>query len=283
MKRIEPSRAAWDAWTFGAPLQQSWTYGNTARALGARVEQYVAGPEEDPEAVVQVIRRFGVGYAPVGLHRRRPDAGATRPPGLTLIAEAGGWAVSDAREVAVRELAGDLRAGMAKKWRNRLHFAERSDLCVRRIVGCPRWLSEAEAAQRSARRYKALPLAWLRQVSKHDPGAVVSYAAYVGALAVAGVCVLRHAGRWTYHLGWTGPEGRCRSAHHLLIARAMEDATGAGAVRFDLGLVAPENEGLRRFKLGTGARAVTIPGMTVGWATSARGGRRASAPACPKA
>ena len=279
MERIEPSRAEWDSWTFGAPLQQSWAYGETARALGARAERYVVGRPTDPDAVVQVVRRFGVGYAPVGLHLRHPDVVAGRPPGLTLIAGSGGWVVSDARQVAVRRLDGDLRAGMAKKWRNRLHVAERSDLRIHRIAGCPRWLWDAEAAQRSARRYKALPLAWLRGMTKADTGGVVTYAAFLGALPVAGICVLRHAGRWTYHLGWTDPDGRSRSAHHLLIATAMEDAAKADATLFDLGLVTGQNAGLRRFKLGTGAEAVTVPGMVIGWVSGSLR-PRASVPAC---
>lgn len=280
MERIEPSRAEWDSWTFGAPLQHSWAYGETARILGSRVERYAVGPASDPDAVVQVVRRFGVGYAPVGVQYRHAGADAAHPPGLNLISGLGGRAVSAARQVAVRRLDGDLRAGMAKKWRNRLHAAERSDLRIHRIAGCPRWLSEAEAAQRSARGYKALPLAWLRAMIAADPCGVLTYAAFSGALPVAGICVLRHSGRWTYHLGWTGADGRIRSAHHLLIATVMEDAAKAGAVLFDLGLVTAQNDGLRRFKLGTGAEAVAIPGMTIGWRLSARGGRPASAPAC---
>lgn len=284
MNRIEPTRTQWDAWTFGAPLQQCWSYGEAARALGARVERYAAGGTSEPGAVVQVIRRFGIGYAPVGLHRRRPEAApGARPPGLTLIAEAGGWAVTDARQVAVRALGAELRAAMAKKWRNRLHFAERTELRIRRIGGCPRWLTDAEAAQRSARGYRALPAAWLRAMSDSVPASVVTYAAFVASRPVAGVCILRHPGRCTYHLGWTGPEGRSRSAHHLLITTAMEDAARTGAAAFDLGVVDPANDGLRRFKMGTGAELVTLPRMAISWNLSA--GVRSQAPvrASPRA
>lgn len=284
MKRIEPTRAAWDAWTFGAPLQQCWSYGEAARALGARVERYAAGKTSEPDAIVQVIRRFGIGYAPVGLHRRRPGvAPGARPPGPTLIAEPGGWPVSDARQVALRALGEELRAAMAKKWRNRLHFAERAELRVHRIAGCPRWLSDAEAAQRSARGYQALPAAWLRAMSTCDPASVVTYAAFVASRPVAGVCILRHSGRCTYHLGWTGPEGRSRSAHHLLITMAMEDATRVGATVFDLGLIDPANDGLRRFKLGTGAELVTLPRMAISWGPKAAVRPRASVRARPQA
>ena len=280
MEHIDPSRAVWDALSFGAPLQQSWSYGEVARALGARVERYAVGPASDPEAVIQVIRRFGIGYASVGWHSRTASAApAVRLPGLTLIAGPGGVPVSDGREVAVRTLDGDLRAGMAQKWRNRLNFAERAGLGVRRIVGCPQWLLEEEAEQRAARRYKTLPAAWLRQMERSDPRAVRTYAAYVGPRPVAGVCILRHSGRWTYHLGWTGPEGRKRSAHHLLIARAMEDAMASGAMAFDLGLIDPANQGLRRFKLGTGAAALTVPGMGLRVGLSGKARRRASVPA----
>ena len=78
---------------------------------------------------------------------------------------------------------------------------------------------------------------------------------------VAALLFLCHGAVATYHIGWSGPEGRARAAHHLLLWRAMIDLAARGITRLDLGMVdtvtAP---GLARFKLGSGARCRALGG-----------------------
>lgn len=153
---------------------------------------------------------------------------------------------------AVWDLSGDLRAGLAGKWRNRLAAAERSGARIGPVP--PRRLPElitAEGAQRQVRRYRshpppftlALPPASLRLFQWRHAGAMGAGMAFVVEGATA-----------TYHLGWAGDAARDRNIHTLMLFRAAEALRDEGVRWLDLGAVeTTHTPGLARFKLGTGA------------------------------
>ena len=172
----------------------------------------------------------------------------------------GGW-------VAALDLTGGaaaIRARAHGKWRNRATRAAREGLRLRNEVFAgeeDHWLLSAEAEQRAARAYRALPLALTRAWAQTSPGAARLFALEQGTTAVAGMLFLRHGEAVTYITGWTGEEGRRLSAHHLILLRAAGWFAGRGARRMDLGALDTVNApGLARFKLGSGATASQLAG-----------------------
>ena len=144
-------------------------------------------------------------------------------------------------------------AAMAQKWRNRLNRARRNGLQPTHAP-FPRqpdhWLLHAETAQRRDRGYRALPaafaLAWPQ---------TRLFTAYFQGEPVAAMLFLLHAPGASYHMGWSGPEGRARQAHNLLLAEAAEWLHRKGYTRLDLGTLEPRRApGLAHFKLGSGAQ-----------------------------
>ncbi|KZY32792.1 hypothetical protein A3731_21570, partial [Roseovarius sp. HI0049] len=148
------------------------------------------------------------------------------------------------------------------KWRNRLRKAQVTGLTIRhRPVDVARdaELLAREAAQRKARRYAALPPAFLQHWVAHCPGAARLFTAHAGTETVAFMLFLLHAPVATYHIGWSGDAGRSASAHHLLLWQASGWLTDRGFARLDLGTVDTESApGLARFKIGSGARLRAI-------------------------
>ena len=142
---------------------------------------------------------------------------------------------------------------MAQKWRNRLNHARRSPL---RVTHAPfprqadHWLLSCEAEQRSARGYRTLPPAFAMAWPKTR-----LFTAYADGEPVAAMLFLLHAPGATYHIGWSGMEGRRTSAHNLLLTEAAEWLHRRGYTRIDLGPLEPSRApGLSHFKLGSGAR-----------------------------
>jgi lipid II:glycine glycyltransferase (peptidoglycan interpeptide bridge formation enzyme) len=71
---------------------------------------------------------------------------------------------------------------------------------------------------------------------------------------LAAMLFLRHDPVVTYHLGWTGIQGRKWGLHHRLLMAAANHFAHAGLSRMDLGTVDTEQSaGLARFKIGSGA------------------------------
>ena len=172
----------------------------------------------------------------------------------------GGW-------VAALDLTGGaaaIRARAHGKWRNRAARAAKAGLRLRNEVFAgeeDHWLLSAEAEQRAARAYRALPPALTRAWALSEPGAARLFALENGTKAVAGMLFLQHGAAVTYITGWTGDEGRSLSAHHLILLRAAGWFAGRGAVRMDLGSLDTVNApGLARFKLGSGATASQLAG-----------------------
>jgi lipid II:glycine glycyltransferase (peptidoglycan interpeptide bridge formation enzyme) len=72
---------------------------------------------------------------------------------------------------------------------------------------------------------------------------------------------LIHGTAATYHVGWSGEEGRRLGAHNLLLWEAMSRLAAHGVRRLDLGGVNTQSSaGVARFKLGAGGEVVTLAG-----------------------
>lgn len=257
-----------------AALQNRFAYGAIAAAGGRAVRRCVLSRAGQDLALAQLIGRRGLWllargpvFAPDladGTRRALLRRLARSVRGLLVatpeapLAGVGLVPLITPRHHAIWDIAGPseaLRAGLSGKWRNALVRAERAEITVRRERD-PSWLIAREAAQRQARGYRALPgdfaLAWDRAC----PGAMLALTVRDRAgTGVAGVIFLRHGTGASYHLGWTGPEGRQMQAHNLLLWEAAARLRAAGVERLDLGEVNSEaGAALMRFKLGTGAR-----------------------------
>jgi hypothetical protein len=220
---------------------------------------------------VQLLRR-SFGPLRVGLVSRcdlsRAELGrfaSEAEVGLLLLnpetdAGAHGLALQTPAHVAECDLAGSeaaLRARLRQKWRNRLARAERSQLRVaetRLDARAGHWLFARERAQARARGYANWPEGLTRAFAAANRGQARIFEARAGGAPVAAMLFLCHGAVASYHMGWSGPEGRALCAHHLLMWRAMQRLRARGMLRLDLGGLATDRApGLARFKFGTGA------------------------------
>lgn len=158
-----------------------------------------------------------------------------------------------------------VRRSLHGKWRNALVRGEAAGLRLHAAalpIDPDHWLLRAEAAQRRTRGYRAWPTALTLAYARANPGDARIFWAEQGNDPVAGVVILRHGAGATYHLGWSGPEGRRHAAHQVLLWQAIRWLCARGTTQLDLGRIDPDHApGLARFKLGTGARA-TVLGRT---------------------
>lgn len=176
-------------------------------------------------------------------------------PGLKLMAGA---------EIAIIELVdpADMRARLHQNWRNQLAKSEAAPL---RVIDQPleskkhAWFLEAEQAQQRSRKYRAYPPGFLLAYAAANKGQARLFTAMQGQTPVAAMLVLRHGVMATYQAGVTTPAGREHCAHNLLLWTMMKDLQRRGVQQLDLGR-ADLSEGLRRFKLRTGATRHTLPG-----------------------
>lgn len=154
---------------------------------------------------------------------------------------------------AVWALEGDLRAGLAGKWRNRLVAAERAGIRVQRGArGILEALLAEEAAQRRARGYRALPQAFSRALLERS----LRLWDWQGEGGFgAGMCFVVHGATASYHLGWASQAAKAKGVHGVMLMRAAQALRAEGVRWLDLGSVDTEAApGLARFKLGTGAK-----------------------------
>ncbi|AKO95860.1 MULTISPECIES: GNAT family N-acetyltransferase [Marinovum] len=259
-----------------APFQQHPAYGATLTHLGRPPLRIFLGPSGGE---VQVLRRRFGPFAKVALVSRadvsRSDLRRLRAAcdcRLFLInAETPGTApglrlrtAAHVAELSLDGTAADLRARMAQKWRNRLNRASDAGLRVA-SVGLPadpgHWLLRVDQAQQVVKRYRGYPPLFTAAFAAANRGQARIFEARHQGAPVAALLFLCHGAVATYHIGWSGPEGRARAAHHLLLWRAMIELAARGITRLDLGMVdtvtAP---GLARFKLGSGARCRALGG-----------------------
>ncbi|SLN11936.1 hypothetical protein PEL8287_00298 [Roseovarius litorisediminis] len=152
------------------------------------------------------------------------------------------------------------------KWRNRLRHAFKSSLDVRNTPfdSCRhKSLLAYEADQRRRRGYHALPPAFTIAWAQNTLHQTRLFIARKNSQIVAYMLILLHWPVATYHIGYTGGEGRRLSAHNLLLWTASKWLRENGYSRLDLGQVDTRNSpGLARFKIGSGAAVRALgPGM----------------------
>jgi lipid II:glycine glycyltransferase (peptidoglycan interpeptide bridge formation enzyme) len=159
------------------------------------------------------------------------------------------------------------------KWRNRLRHAQSAGLTVTETVFDPTVhasILQKETAQRRALRYRALPLGFTLAYAAQNSGAARIWSAYHKGQSVAHLLILTHGDTATYHIGWTGPEGRRHSAHTLLLWQAANALADRGILRLDLGPAdSVQSPGLARFKLGSGALAQRLGPSMLAWPRAA--------------
>ena len=278
--------------TAGAPFQQSWTYGEVASALGALVHRFEFRMGGETIALAQGIERwflrpvvlFSMGPVWIGDVSEDEQAEIIRhlqgkltgflvatPPDArsrTAFERARLKDIMTPSTLAYLTLGPALREHMHVKWRNRLTRAEGNGVTIRPSQSLARreWLLDADRRQQKNRRYRALPAAFTRTWADSDPKSVTLLTAQTKAEPIAAMMFLRHGSTASYHIGWTGPEGRAASAHNLILAHAAERFAIQGVTRMNLGLLDTETApGLARFKLGSGAQPVQTGGTWLGW------------------
>ncbi|OYX45642.1 MAG: hypothetical protein B7Z02_00180 [Rhodobacterales bacterium 32-67-9] len=288
MKIVWDGFGAEDGGAAALPLQQSAAYAAALARLGRATRCAGILLDGEPVGFARVVaRRLGpyrlslVLRGPVWTTSVSPEvegealrqiARSVSP--LVVVPERGGVGgrgvvpLVTPRHVALLDLtpeAGLLRAGLNAKWRNRLVRAEEAAGQVR--IGHPDPASVAalltrDAAQQRARGYRALPVRFTHAWLAGDPGSALHAEARQRGETIAAMLFLLHWPWASYHVGWSGPEGRCLNAHNLLLWRAILRLKAEGYTTLDLGDVNTEDApGLARFKIGTGA-AVAALGAT---------------------
>jgi len=254
-------------------MQQSATYGAVVRALGRQVTQIEIRAAGACIGLVQMIARkrlwlisrgpvFAPGVAP-DIQRAALRALARRV-GVVIAtpgADMSGFGLIpliSARHHAIWSLdrtPAELRAGLAGKWRNRLAGAERAGLRLH-VEHDIDWILRADQAQQTARGYRALPAGFTRAWAAQTRADLRAWRIEDDAgQRLAGVIVLRHGAGASYHIGWSGAQGRRVGAHNVGLWQAALWLRDQGVTRFDLGEVNSEEEaGRMHFKLGTGAQ-----------------------------
>ncbi|MBN2630696.1 MAG: GNAT family N-acetyltransferase [Rhodobacteraceae bacterium] len=254
----------------GAAFQQSPDYGLAARACGARVDAAVLRDGDQVLATVQILRRRGLAALLRGPVWTEEMALADRRRALRRLARQGAVLIATPevalpgpgivplltpRHVALWDLRpdpDDLRRGLAGKWRNALTAAERRGIVAQTapINALPQLIA-AEAAQRRARGYRALPGAFTLAL---PPDSLRLWQWCRGGRAHALMCFVRHGPWATYHLGHAEDLARSAGAHRVMLWQAALALRAEGVRTLDLGDINTEDAiGLARFKLGTGA------------------------------
>lgn len=280
-------RKAWErqADAARAPLQQRWAYGAAMSCLGVEVRRLSIRDGADIGLVQMLCRRVcGVSVA---LATRGPFwAGdvpvETRAAALTALRRALScrliltseqaddaprqarlFPIMTAGTMARLALNDGMRARMHGKWRNRLVRAERKDLCFERQEPTRlEWLFDADRKAQREKGYRAMPRAFTE--SWTDP--ILTLVARRNGEPAAAMLFLRHGTTATYHIGWSGDEGRRVSAHNLLLWHGMQVLRAEGVAWLDLGILDTRNApGLARFKLVAGAEAHRLGGTWLGW------------------
>ena len=236
------------------PLQQSAPYAAAVAACGAHV-RWLEGVLAVERGRLRLISRVR-GLDRAGLRQLARWPGITVATPEAQVAGIGLIPLVTPMHHAIWDLsgdgAGDLRAGMAGKWRNRLAAAERAGLRVQpasaRVL--PRLVAQ-EGDQRARRRYRAHPAAFT--LALPTPCLRLFDWRHAGDIG-AGMVFVVDGATATYHLGWAGDPAKACGIHTLMLYRAALALREEGVRWLDLGSVnAEESPGLARFKLGTGA------------------------------
>lgn len=259
------------------PLTQSEEFERTCNLLGMMVRRF---ENEAGTCLVQSRKLPVIGH--FNLISRGPvirDGRSARPlmaeirqsvrGPLVMNATAGAetgrsWRFARGADLALVNLASpeQMRARLHQKWRNQLKKAEKSELSV---IDQPLdrdrhdWFLAEEQAQQAARGYRSYPAGFLLAYAAANKGEARLYTAMRGRDRVAAMLVLKHGRMATYQAGITRDEGRKLCAHNLILWRILTDLQRKGVQHLDLGR-ADLSDGLRRFKMGAGARVETLAG-----------------------
>lgn len=216
-----------------------------------------------PQRLLQVLQEQGLRRTPVVISPERPVPDLAHFGALPLMGPA------YRATLPLPESARERRAALHQKWRNRLHHAEHQTLRITR-QSMPRkgdhWLLQADARQQRSRGYQGWPADLTLAYVRENPGKAKLFQAFDGNEAVAGMLILRHGDRATYHISHTTERGKRLSAHNLLMWEVMGYLAARGCQDLDLGIINTEDAaGLARFKLGTGARLAPLGGTWLFW------------------
>lgn len=268
------------------PLQQSPAYARTLRSLGRQTQMVqehgiasalivgiqtpfghlrsvIRGPvweTADREEKVDFLLRHSIHI----LNAEQEDRLAFK--------QAKFWHAATESSTAVIDLRDEPLVACRPKWRNAYRQATRSGVHVAQSnfdATRDGWIMDMEAAQQKAVGYRGYPRTFTLEFSRLNPDAVVTYVARFCGEPIAAMIFLKHRPSATYHIGWSGAEGRQRNAHHLLMLLAMRDFKADGINHVDLGQIdTVRSPGLARFKIGAGARVLTLGGTWIrrpGW------------------
>lgn len=159
----------------------------------------------------------------------------------------------------------DIEPDLRPNWRGSLKKAQKSDLEIE-WDDTGRFYPELKlnyAVDKAARGFAgASPqlLDALAQFSTQANPMIIGKASKNGVM-IALVMFLKHGQSATYQVGWSSDEGRRHCAHHLLLWRGRDVLQRYGVRQLDLGGVNDDNEGLKKFKQGTGARHSCLVGF----------------------
>lgn len=287
-------------------LEQSWAYGEALAAVeSCRVRRALITRADKPLAMVQAFekRRFlplavvrilrgplwlepglptAVRRAALRLIKRRfrlarrelliwsPEL-ADGPASQELMRASGTRRMVTGYSTLVLDMrppAGDLRAGLHGKWRNRLVAAERAGLAFNSASGGRTfdWLVDRAEAFRRRAGFVGPSAALVRAMAGVQPDRrdVLVLTAQARRERLAGALFFVHGSTATYTLAWSGPEGRRLGAQNLLLWRAVLALRERGLEWLDLGGVnAAAAPGVARFKLGLGGRLHTLAGTFI--------------------
>ena len=158
-----------------------------------------------------------------------------------------------------------LLAGLNGKWRNRLKAAEKAQMTITPIAKRPEkyeWLLDKEDDRQRTRGYRA-PDAAMTPIYQSIVGkrSIIAFEAKQGTERIGGMLFLKHGDGATYHVGWASDEGKSVNVHNRLLWHSIKALKKAGVKVLDLGGVNTDfNPGIARFKLGVGARVVSLSG-----------------------
>jgi hypothetical protein len=241
------------------------------RVLGAvTLAKILRGPvpliDLDPEDMAALLRPIA---ADRRIRARRP---LLRPPELpaggetdALMARLGKRPMPHGHATSWLDLTPDaaaLRAGLDGKWRNQLVRAEGAKLRVQSARGgrLLDLLIENHESFRRARTHHGPsgPEAAALIAGLHRKEDALVLTAFAGSTPVAGILIVVDGRAATYHIAWTGPEGRRAHAHNLLLWQAVLALKERGATALELGGLDAKAPGVARFMMGLGGGMVEM-------------------------
>ena len=154
------------------------------------------------------------------------------------------------------------RAALHQKWRNQLKKAEKSPLVILNQALNPHkhaWFFKQEQSQQKTRGYQNYPTHFLLAFAAANKNQARLFSAVISGKPVAAMLVFKHGRMATYQAGVNSPEGRQHCAHNLILWHIVCELRKRGVEQLDLGR-ADVSPGLKRFKLGVGARIETLAG-----------------------